>query len=112
MSDRLSQDLLQIVRKAVAVMLQQFREHGDGGHAREGVDLVEQNLPLFGQEEVDARQVGQLELTERLERVLVNGVSLRLSQSLGLERGLGVTGAAVLLFIGVELILGYADLPG
>lgn len=99
------------MREAVAVVLQQFREHGDGGHAREGVDLVEQNLPLFGQEEVDARQMGQLELTERLQGVLVNGVGLGLSQPLGLERGLGVTGAAVLLFIGVELVLGYADLP-
>ena len=61
-------------------MLQQFREHGDGGHAREGVDFVQQDLALFGQEEVDARQVGQFELTERLEGVLVNGVSLRLGQ--------------------------------
>lgn len=76
----LAQDLLKVVGKIVTVMLQQFREHGDGGHAREGVDLVEQDLPLFGQEEVDAREVGQVELTECLEGVLVDGVSLRLDR--------------------------------
>ncbi len=91
-------------------MLQQFREHGDGGHAREGVDLVQQDLPLFGQEEVDARQVSQFELTERLEGVLVDGIGLGLGQPLGTQRGLGVAGAAVLLFIGVELVLRHADL--
>lgn len=96
--------------KIVTVMLQQFREHGDGGHAREGVDLVEQDLPLFGQEEVDAREVGQVELTECLEGVLVDGVSLRLGQPFGTQGRLGVARVAVLLFIGVELVLRHADL--
>ena len=66
----------------------------------------------FGQEEVDARQMGQLELTERLQRRTREWRQPAPESALGLERGLGVTGAAVLLFIGVELVLGYADLPG
>lgn len=91
-------------------MLQQFREHGDGGHAREGVDLVEQDLALVGQEEVDAREVGQFQLTECLEGILVDRIGLRLGQPLCREAGFGVAGAAVLLFIAVELVLRDTDL--
>ncbi len=91
-------------------MLQQFREHGDGGHAREGVDLVEQDLALVGQEEVDAGEVSQFQLTERFEGVLVDRIGLHLGQPFGTQCGLGMAGAAVLLFIGVELVLRHADL--
>lgn len=105
-----AQDLLEVVSKAVTVMLQQFREHGDGSHAGEGIDFVQQDLAIFRQEEVDARQVGQFQLTERLEGILVDCIFLRLGQAFGLEAGRRVAGAAVLLFIGVELVLRHADL--
>ncbi len=108
----LAQDQLKVVGEAVTVMLQQFREHGDGGHAREGVDFVQQDLALLGQEEVDAREVGQFQLTERLEGILVDRIGLCLGQPLCLEAGLGVAGAAVLLFIGVELVLRHTISPG
>ncbi|MNG96137.1 hypothetical protein D3C79_551940 [compost metagenome] len=42
----------------------------------------------------------------------MDGVRLGLGQAFGLERRLGVAGAAVLLLIGVELVLRHADLPG
>lgn len=57
-------------------MFQQFREHGDRRHAWEGIDFIQQNVVIFGQEEVDTGQIFQTQLGEGFQRVFTDGTDL------------------------------------
>ena len=58
---------LQELGHALAVVLKHLREHGDRGHAGEGVDLIEEDLAVGADEEVDPREIAELELVKCLE---------------------------------------------
>ena len=86
----LSRDaLLQELGHAVAVMLEHLREHGDRGHAGEGVDLIEEDLAVGADEEVDSREIAELELIKGLERERADLLLLLIAE-LCLNYGLGL----------------------
>ena len=63
------------------MMFQQFREHGDRCHPRESVDFVQQDLVIFGQEEIDSRQIFQPQLSEGFQCIFTNGADLCIAQT-------------------------------
>ena len=70
--------VLKVGDQAVAVVLQHLGEHGDGGHAGEGVDFVQQQLAgFFFQKEIHAAKPCAVNRLECLNCQLLNFSRLR-----------------------------------